>query len=84
MKPLINERRPQGIRQEGKDFRISKLGPGPHEVFGTKTKGEFFVQCFEDGMEMSGSFWCTYEEAVLEVEDFMGISKEHRWENVKS
>ena len=84
MKPLINERRPQGIRQEGKDFRISKLGPGPHEVFGTKTKGEFFVQCFEDGMEMSGSVWCTYEEAVLEVEDFMGISEEHRWENVKS
>ena len=84
MKPLINERRPQGIRQEGKDFRISKLGPGPHEVFGTKTKGEFFVQCFEDGQEMSGSFWCTYDEAVLEVEDFMGISEEHRWENVKS
>ena len=84
MKPLINERRPQGIRQEGKDFRISKLGPGPHEVFGTKTKGEFFVQCFDDGQEMSGSFWCTYDEAVLEVEDFLGISEEHRWENVKS
>jgi len=83
MRPLINERRPQGIRQEGKDFRISKLGPD-ETVFGSKTKGEFFVQCFEDGMEMSGSFWCTYEEAVLEVEEFFGIAEEHRWENVKS
>ena len=79
-KPLINERRPQGIRQEGKDFRISKLGPDD-TVFGSKTKGEFFVQCFEDGMEMSGSFWCTYDEAVLEVEDFMGIDEKHRWAN---
>ena len=79
-KPLINERRPQGIRQEGKDFRISKLCPEP-EVFGTKTKGEFFVQCFEDGQEMSGSFWCTYDEAILEVEDWMGVANEHRWSN---
>ena len=78
MKPLINERRPQGIRQEGKDFRISKLGPDA-EVFGSKTKGEFFVQCFEDGQEMSGSFWCTYDEAILEVEDFMGVANEHSW-----
>ena len=79
-KPLINERKPQGIRQTGKDFRISKLGPEP-EVFGTKTKGEFFVQCFEDGLEMSGSFWKSYEEAIVEVENFMGISEEHRWSN---
>ena len=79
-KPLINERRPQGIRQEGKDFRISKLGPDD-TVFGSKTKGEFFVQCFEDGQEMSGSFWCTYDEAILEVEDFMMVSDEHRWSN---
>ena len=80
-KPLINERRPQGIRQEGKDFRISKLGPGPHEVFGTKTKGEFFVQCFEDGQEMSGSFWKSYEEAIVEVENFLGIAHKNRWSN---
>ena len=79
-KPLINERRPQGIRQEGKDFRISKLGPDD-TVFGSKTKGEFFVQCFEDGQEMSGSFWCTYDEAIMEVEDFMMVSDEHRWSN---
>ena len=79
-KPLINERRPQGIRQEGKDFRISKLGPDD-TVFGSKTKGEFFVQCFEDGQEMSGSFWCTYDEAILEVEDWMGVAQEHRWSN---
>ena len=80
MKPLINERRPQGIRQEGKDFRITKLNPGD-EVFGVKTKGDFFVQCFEDGQEMSGSFWCTYDEAILEVEDWMGVANEHRWSN---
>ena len=80
MKPLINERRPQGIRQDGKDFRISKLAP-ESEVFGTKTKGEFFVQCFEDGLEMSGSFWQSYDEAIVEVENFMGINEEHRWAN---
>ena len=78
MKPLINERKPQGIRQEGKDFRVTKLGPDD-TVFGSKTKGEFFVQCFEDGMEMSGSFWESYDEAIVEVEDFMGIANEHRW-----
>ena len=68
------------IRKEGKDFRISKLNPG-EKVFGSKTKGDFFVQCFEDGLEMSGSFWKSWEEAIVEVENFMGTNEEHRWAN---
>ena len=68
------------IRKKGKDFRISKLNPGD-TVFGVKTKGDFFVQCFEDGLEMSGSFWQTWDEAIMEVEEFMGVANEHRWAN---
>ena len=68
------------IRKEGKDFRISKLNPGD-KVLGVKTKGDCFVQCYEDGLEMSGSFWQTWDEAIIEVEEFMGIPDENRWAN---
>ena len=68
------------IRKEGKDFRISKLNPGD-KVFRVKTKGDFFVQCYEDGLEMSGSFWQSWDEAIIEVEEFMGVPDENRWAN---
>ena len=80
MKPLINERKPQGIRQEGKDFRITKLD-ADDTVFGSKTSGEFFVQCFENGQEMGGSFWKTYDEAIGVIEEFMLVADEHKWSN---
>ena len=70
MSVMINERKPQGIKPIGRDCRLTLLAEDT-EVFGTSTRGNFFVQCFEDGLEMSGSFWDNAEEAKIEISEWM-------------
>ena len=43
------------------------------KIFGTKTSGEFFVREYEDGQEMSGSFYLTIEEAVEHVREYQRV-----------
>ena len=40
------------------------------KIFGSKTRGEFFVREYEDDLEMSGSFYLTIEEAVHHVRKY--------------
>ena len=39
------------------------------KVFGSKTSGQYFVRLFEDGLEMSGSFFKTEQEAKDYIEE---------------
>ena len=70
----INELKPKGINTVGRDYRLTHLSEKDGYLFGSKVRGEFFVQCFEDGTESSGSFWTTLEEAKLEVSGWMNSS----------
>ena len=40
------------------------------KIFGSKTRGEFFVREYVDDLEMSGSFYLTIEEAVDHVRKY--------------
>jgi len=39
-------------------------------IFGSPTKGEFFVRRYEDGEEMGGGFFKTMEEAETSVREY--------------
>ena len=69
MSVMINELKPQGIKPMGRDCRLTLLADET-EVFGSNTRGNFFVQCFEDGLEMSGSFWDNADEAKIEIKEW--------------
>ena len=71
MDVMINELKPKGINTVGRDYRLTHLSEKDGYLFGSKVGGEFFVQCFQDGAESSGSFWGTLEEAKLEVSGWM-------------
>ena len=40
------------------------------KIFGSKTRGEFFVRQYEDDLEMTGSFYQTIEEALDQVREY--------------
>ena len=44
------------------------------KIFGSKTRGEFFVREYEDDLEMSGSFYLTIEEAEAEVREYQQLN----------
>ena len=40
-------------------------------VFGSKTSGQYCVRLFEDGLEMSGAFFKTEQEATDYIKEFV-------------
>tara|TARA_Y100001973_G_scaffold32129_1_gene48503 strand:- start:151 stop:330 length:180 start_codon:yes stop_codon:yes gene_type:complete len=39
-------------------------------VFGSKTSGQYCVRLFEDGLEMSGTFFKTEQEAKNHIKEY--------------
>lgn len=42
-------------------------------IFGTLTKGKYFVREYEDSKETGGSFFITMEEAISHVRKYQSI-----------
>ena len=40
------------------------------KIFGSPTKGEYFVREYEDDLEMGGAFFLTMEEAEAHVKEY--------------
>ena len=55
-----------------KHATIEVLDEG-EKIFGSKTRGEFFVREYENGEEMAGTFYLTIEEAVDHVRNYQRI-----------
>ena len=43
-------------------------------IFGSPTTGKYFVRRYEDGEEMSGSFFKTMEEAETDVREYQQLN----------
>ena len=43
-------------------------------IFGSPTAGKYFVRRYEDGEEMSGSFFKTMEEAETDVREYQQLN----------